>query len=426
MHGLRTLGMVFCLGGPGLVLWADSLAQPDASPVSGCNSPEALAVLTAEELPALLGYPLEQIRLLRYQGQHLSPITLQIDQRDADGRYRLNDTPGPDERGRLLGPNDEIVFRIADRSERRPPASTSAENMELAEIEVKDTGTGQTGWVYAGLSEAPVSAPPDKRITYDPVTDSVETDSYRIGFSRQYPFVIDSFHWPIAENRWSRNVLDTMKIRHRGKMFGLLSFTRTTKDYSSRLVQVKTGPLRTIRRTENHVRVLWKLKTPALYVDYIMMPDSFVMDTIVDIPFNLGLLFSDVETLTTVDWRQAPGLPELTIRSPATTSRLVVDGKMSEEESRFNTIQDTRVSVHSSYGSAFLTLDIPEDFPIRPWLYINDQISVADPPETQPGQFGNFGYRTTGWENIDTEVHHLKFTTCMTTAEVEHGTAASR
>jgi hypothetical protein len=77
--------------------------------------------------------------------------------------------------------------------------------------------------------------------------------------------------------------------------------------------------------------------------------------------------------------------------------------------------------VHSDYGSVFIKLDIPDDFPIEPWLYLSDRTDVADPPENQPGQFGNVGYRTTGWEHIDTEVHHLKFTTCMKTAETGHG-----
>ena len=127
-------------------------------------------------------------------------------------------------------------------------------------------------------------------------------------------------------------MLDVMKIRHQGIMFGFIPFKRTTGDYSSRLTRVKTCPLRVIRRTENRVRIVWQLKTSALYVDYVMMPDSFVMDTIVDIPFNLGLFFNDVETLTTVDWRNNQALPQLTIRSPDSTSDLVVNGQMSDEK----------------------------------------------------------------------------------------------
>jgi len=426
MFHSRILGLTGCLGAIALTLGAVANAQPSALPASSCGSPDALVIVPAEELPTLLGKPIKQITLLHYRDQQLTPIALQIDQRDAEGRFILDDGPTSDGLPRVLGPGDEIVFRITDRAARRPSPTVNAEQTSLLEIKVNDAQAGQAGWVYAGLSDSAQQASGGRLVGYQASTDTVETERYKVRFSGQSPFLIDRFQWGLGANKWSPNVIDVMKIRHQGNMFGFISFSRTAKDYTSLLTQVKIGPLRVIRRTENRVRILWKLKTPALYIDYVMMPDSFVMDTIVDIPFNLGLFFSDVETLTTVDWRSDPALPELTIRSPATTSSLVVDGRMSEEESQFSTVSDTRLSVHSAYGSVLMQLDIPEDFPIKPWLYINDQVDVTDPPENQPGQFGNVGYRTTGWENIDTEVHHLKFTSCMTAAEAEHGAETPR
>ncbi|VAW80025.1 hypothetical protein MNBD_GAMMA14-244 [hydrothermal vent metagenome] len=404
--------MCFYLGGLSLAAGAAAMTQLTVWPATNCGSPDSLVVMPAEKLPALLGKPVNQITLLNYRDQQLLPITIQIDPRDDEGRFLLDDTNLSANPTHLLGPKDEIVFRLADRASRFVPGDMK--ETPLVEIQVNDSKSGQTGWVYTGLSGSAANVPVDKAVDYTAAEDSIETNVYKVGFSGRYPFLIDTFQWKLAANTWSPNVLDAMKIRHRGNMFGFISFRRTSNDYSSRLTRVKEGPLRVIRRTENRIRILWKLKTPALYVDYVMMPDSFVMDTIVDIPFNLGLFFSDVETLTTVDWRKGPALPELTIRSPGTRGSLVVDGTMSEEKSRFNTLNDTRLSVYSAYGAVHLTLDIPEDFAIQPWLYLSDRMGVADRPENQPGQFGNVGYRTTGWENIDTEVHHLKFTTCVT------------
>ena len=407
------------LAGLGISAGAAAMTQSTVWSVSNCGSPDALAVVAAEKLPALLVKPINQIRLFSYHDQQLSPITIQIDPRDDEGRFLLDDASVSDPPSRLLGPKDEIVFRLADRGSRF--VHGNVQETPLVEIEVNDPNSGQTGWVYAGLSDTATSAPADKEVDYETAHDRIKTKIYKVGFSHRNPFLIDAFQWKLAANQWSPNVLDSMKIRHRGKMFGFIPFRRTSNDYSSRLMQVKEGPLRVIRRTENRVRILWKLKTPALYIDYVMMPDSFIMDTIVDIPFNLGLFFSGVETLTTVDWRKDPALPALTIRSPGTSARLVVDGKMSEEESQFNTLKDTRLSVYSAYGAVHLKLDIPEDFAIQPWLYLNDRIDIADAPENQPGQFGNVGYKTTGWENIDTEVHHLKFTTCLQASGTAHG-----
>lgn len=421
MHRCIRLGLACYLGGIGMTLGENVLAQTTASPVSNCTSPDALAVVNAEKLPTLLGKPVHQITFLHYRGQQLLPITSQIDQRDADGRYRLGKETAADELTPLLEPNDEVVFRMADRATRLPPDIAGAEEVPLIEIGITDAETGQVSWVYARLSEAIAKPLSRERIAYEATTDSIETASYKAGFSRRNPFLLDRFQWKLGADNWSPNVLDTMKISHQGDMFGFIPFQRTAEDYSSRLTRVKTGPLRVIRRTENRVRILWQLKTPTLYVDYVMMPGSFIMDTIVDIPFNLGLFFNDVETVTTVDWLDGPTLPKLTIRSPGIHSGLRVNGQMNDEKHHFNTISDTRFSVHSEYGAVSVILDIPDDFPIHPWLYLNDQIDVADAPENQPGQFGNAGYRTTGWENIDTEVHHLKFTTCLTATEANHG-----
>ena len=416
MHRYTLPSIARLLAGTGLLAAASALAQPPtAVPASGCASPDALAVVTAASLPTLLGKPVQQVRLLHYRDERLAPIVTQIDQRDSAGRFLLGDASAANDHPAGLGPDDEIVFRLSDSAARLPPGSADASS--LVEIKVGDSQDGRVRWIYAGFSSNALAFTAIRQTRYQPETDSAETALYKIGFSSQHPFLIDSLQWQRGTSGWSPNVLDAMKIHHQGMMFGFIPFKRTSEDYSSRLTQVKTGPLRVIRRTENSVRIVWQLKTPALYVDYVMMPDSFIMDTIVDIPFNLGLFFSDVETLTTVDWRSAPTLPQLTIRASGIPSGLAVNGQMTDEKTRFNTINDTRFSVHSRYGSIFVQLDIPEDFPIKPWLYLSDRSDTTDPPENQPGQFGNVGYRTTGWENIDTGVHHLKFVTCIIATE---------
>ena len=207
-----------------------------------------------------------------------------------------------------------------------------------------------------------------------------------------------------------------MKIRHRGKFLGFLNFERTHADYSSKLVSVKQGPLRIIRRTSNRVRMLWKLKSPVLYVDYVMMPDGFIMDTVIDIPFNVGLFFSDVVTLTTMDWNDDPSLPDLSIHAP-NGDRLPVTGHMSADKRLFNTINSNQFAVSNPWGKLLVRLDIPDDFPIRTWLYLSDEITATDSPENHRGQFGNVGFRTTEWERVDSNIHHLKFTACVRAGE---------
>jgi hypothetical protein len=61
-------------------------------------------------------------------------------------------------------------------------------------------------------------------------------------------------------------------------------------------------------------------------------------------------------------------------------------------------------------------LQVPAGVPVIPWLYLQDARDRPDPPERHPGQFGNMGFRTTGWEHIDAGVHHLKLSVCLEAA----------
>ena len=408
-----------CSSAPLQITHAQIIASEKVQISSACPSLQELAVVKGGSVPALLGTPVHQISLLNYSQGRLSPLSFQIDQKDPQGRYLIEETPpdGPRFRSAALDENDELVFRVTDSGKKLPGASEFTRLFSLVEIQITDPGSGISGWIYASISSRnrPVSS--DNVIRYLPDTDSVRSELYHVGFSEQLPFLVDTFHWKLAGNHvWSPDISDTMKIRHRGTFLGFIPFQRTQNDYSSRLVSVKEGPLRIIRRTSNRIRMLWKLKTPTLYVDYVMMPDGFIMDTIIDIPFNIGLFFSNLETLTTMDWNDDPELPELTIHSPDGVTKLAVNGRMSADKQAFNTVNTRHLSVSSLFGELFIRLDIPEDFPIQPWLYLRDDIEEPDSPENHAGQFGNVGFRTTEWEQIDTEVHHLTFTICMRAA----------
>jgi hypothetical protein len=284
----------------------------------------------------------------------------------------------------------------------------------LIEIQFNDNHQQIQNWVYVKLLNAPVQFSLQRYINYNPETDSVSTGLYQLGFSRQMPFLVDRFSWwDKSSKQWSPDLLDTMKIRHSGKLFGLFGFGRTHEDYSSKLVAVKVGPVRVIRRTENRVRVFLGLKSPVLYIDYVLAPDGFVMDTLIDIPFSMGLVFSQLETLTTVDWRSEPGLPAMFVSHEKLSGKLPIDGAMSEKKAAFNKIRATSFGIENSLGTMQVRLDIPDNFPIEAFLYLRDEVHKPDPPENIAGQFGNVGFKTTGWENIDTEIKHLLFTVCL-------------
>lgn len=402
-----------------IILYPVAIATPQPAKtnnLSACSMHEQLVVLSGSTLTPLIGASVRKISLYADQGGGLSPITYQIDRRDKKDRYILGDEQDNETSSSdfILDNNDEIVFIKKEAGKRLVKSSATAFQNELVEIEIKDTALEPSAWVYARISNEPNQLHKVKYITYDPSTDTVFNNLYKIGFSKRLPFFIETLSWNLGHaESWSANVIDTMKIRHKGDLFGFIPFERTGADYDSKLTKFKAGPLRVIRRTENRVRVLWTLKTPVVYVDYVMTPNGFFMDTIIDIPFKIGLFFSNVETFNTIDWNNDPNLPQLKILPPNSQTTLIIDGKMSPEESDFNQLNADNLSIKSSLGTMHVRIDIPDDFPIKPWLYLRDNIDEPDAPENIPGQFGNLGFKTTGWENIDTNTHHMKFNICM-------------
>ena len=385
-----------------------------ASSAETCSATNQLVVLSGKDLMPLLGTPVRDLALLSASPAGVRPIVFQVDRRDAVGRYIIEDPAAAESVGPLLGLQDEVVFLASDAGTRLSNIAGQSSTAKLVEIRLAETPGVPPRWVYLSNSGVPNLVRGNHYIQYDAEGDLITSAAYQLGFDMQQPFLVDVLRWKNdTGDSWSPNVVDTMKIRHRGAFLGFIPFTRTHRDYSSRLTGVKAGPLRVIRRTENRIRVLWHLKTPAVHIDYVVMPGGFVMDTVIDIPFNVGLFFDGIETLTSVDWNQNPELPGLMIGIPGHHNTAAIDGHMSAEKHALNLLQADRFTVTSSLGEILVSLEIPPGVPITAWIYLRDALNEADPPENRSGQFGNIGFRTTGWEQIDTQLQHVKFAVCL-------------
>lgn len=379
-----------------------------------CSNDNSLIIISGYELARSLGSSLKKLSLISLFQNKKNTIVMQIDQKDLQGRYILNNGSSENADANLiLREFDELVFRKQDLGERLKTSSELLKDYSLIEIEVVSEAQKEAGWVYLILDNRASDFNRDNNyLIYNSEQDIVTSSLYKIGFSKEKPFLLNAFHWYLPGEQWTPDLTDSMKIRHLGKFFGFL-FKRTDDDYFSQLIDVKTGPLRIIRRTENKVKIFWKLKSPALTIDYVMMPDGFVMDSLIDIPFKTSFFFSDLATITTMDWNDISESPQMMIKSPMSHLNLPVNGKPSEEKLAFNQIKATEFSLSSKLGQFYVKLEIPDDFPISAQLYLKDALQEIDLPENYSGQFGNVGFKTTGWENIDTKLHHLKFTVCL-------------
>ena len=84
-----------------------------------------------------------------------------------------------------------------------------------------------------------------------------------------------------------------------------------------------------------------------------------------------------------------------------------VNGRMTPDKKLFNRNAGQRFAIESSYGLALVSLEIEKNLPIAGRLYLQDDKMSVDEPENVPGQFGNIGFMTTGWEKVNASIHHL-------------------
>lgn len=314
-----------------------------------------------------------------------------------------------------LDENDECVFMSGDLGEKLEPFPENIDIAGATQLEIQDPVTKEKKWIYLLVhgEEAPEKTSKDY-IRYHAYRDAIESDVYRIAFSRKSLFLIDTLQWKDAHSQQnSPNLTDTMKVRHRGKLFHQFNFLRTQSDNKSTLLGVKDGPVRVIRRTQNKVRIILKLRSPSIHIDYICYPNAFFMDTLIDIPFRIGWFFSNVDTLMTIDGNDDPSLPTFKVFTRSNKEGVIVDGKMSEEEKDLSSSGDKDMVISSPFGQILVALDIAKDFPIRQQIYYVDDQSKPDPPENISGQYGNGGFLTTGWENLGNDIYHMMFRVYM-------------
>ena len=384
---------------------ADAMPQLTIrAPLSSLATP---VVILGRELGSLKGMPVAKIRALSWQGEVRKAIPFQIDKRDAKGRYEFSTRD--DGSALMLDVNDECVFMTSDAGERKHADSEGSKQQPTVEIVIVDSKTGEQKWVYLQVVTADSLPGVTKDyVAYDAARDAIQTATYKLGFSKSQPFLIDSLQWHIdAENKWSQNVVDTMKIRHKGKLLGV-DFVRTHGDYRSRVLAVKAGQIRVIRKTLNSVKIVSFLQSPSVAIDYVAYANGFQMDTMLDLPFKLSWFFSDLTTYATIDWNDAPSLPVVGLYK-AGMSGLPINGVMTPEKEQFSKGVDQRFALQSAYGLLTAQLEMDKGTPVESKLYLRDERTIIDKPEKIPGQFGNVGFMTTGWEKVDTSLHHLIF-----------------
>ncbi len=411
VNAFSVLSLLFVLLPAGTAFSSGAIPVRNVPLAYSLFSPYYPVVLTGQMLPPFRKIPVGNVAFYALHHSVAAPIPFQIDRRDSRGNFRIpRDAKEEAREAKLpLRWKDECVFMVSDIGEKMKTLPEGMAIRSVIEIELTDPATGRRGWVYVFVF--PGTPPEISRkdyVTYHREEDSVESGVYRVTYSREKPLLIVSsiLKGPAGKGE-SPNFTDTLKIRHRGKLFHHIAFLRTQADYSSRLAAVKDGPVRVIRETVNRIRVLWRLRTPAINVDYIHYSHAFFMDTHLHIPFRTGWFFSDMATLVTIDGNDAPSLPPVRLFSEAFPLGMEINGEMTPAKEAFNRSGEKYFALSNRYGKTLVKFDLAKDSLIHARVYLMDDRNLPDPPERIPGQFGNVGFYSTGWDKLGISVQHI-------------------
>lgn len=429
----RSLSAVFCalVLTPGFIYGDSEKGWDRLYFLYPISSPYYPVVLTGDFLKTLIDVPPDAVSFYAVRASGLEPIPFQIDRRDAVGRYQIPVTAEEkaEEGSEGFDLNDECVFMAGDLGKKADGLAEAFQGGRVTEIEVADPRTDQRGWVYAVVGDGNrVQRSPVDYVGYSAAGETVESSVYRASFSRETTFLINRLQWKDSGTfKGSPDMTDTMKAKHQGKLFHSLPFERTQSDSETRLLAVKDGPVRVIRSSASRVRLLLNMRTPELYIDNIHYRNVFFMDTHIKIPFRIRLFFSNLSTIMTMDGNDDPRLPPAKVYSTSRGRAALIDGQMSPQEEAINASKDQSLIIDTLYGKILVALEHERGMPIDYHVYVMDDRNAADPPEDIPGQFGNVGFLTTGWEKLEPSLYHMVFSVYMVRGiSVEKGFALLR
>ncbi len=371
------------------------------------------------DLKRLYGVPIGRIRVFSDKGRGLEAIPFQIDKKNVEGSFVLDEKEETEDRllridrfeekekglegieleetrmaayhkedMEIMDGNDELVFMAWDLGARTPPEEWPAGADMGHEIEVTDPHTGVRGYAYALAFDDPPPYSDVDYISYDPREEILESRVCRVSFRPDKPLIIKGF-WD-KDRRGTLiggNVIDRFKSRLtiKPKFFFTLHFDE--EGIESRTVAYKDGPIRVIRRNEYWLELLFLRVTPKVRTDYIFYANHLAAPIQVDLTFDPADFF-DEGSLLVAGMDHAPAALGAKVYTRDNPEPFTMDGHMSQRERRLSTInQDWFVVLRESFGvvgKIELGAEL-RDRGITPDLRYIDDLTRVEEPETYPG-----------------------------------------
>jgi hypothetical protein len=324
---------------------------------------------------------------------HCAPIPWQLDERDAGGRWALNQGPAanPDLPPTVIDDNDEVVWMADDAGRRAGPGELPAADCAI-EIEQR-VGT-TTAWIYAAASAAPAPRSAQIYVTYDPHSDRITSGQFAIGFGAATPRF---FALRTADGALGPNLLDRLKVRASARLLGLIPLGRDEDDILYDFAAWQAGPVRVLRRERQWVRLTPWLRTPIFETETIATRDALILPVRLRLNFPPTRFFAAIEIQAALDFRDLRGWGvRAAVAAPATIGSGAV---------RLDQMPGDWLMLDAPSATLALGLVRGPSLAATRATFLYREGDSEEPPEAVAGEWPAVGYRLTEWSEVDRGEH---------------------
>jgi len=384
-------------------------------------------IIKGDTFPDLLGKEIDKLRVLSCREGRLEVIPFQIDEWDEESNLVLPSGKYPtlENGNEVLDVQDEIVFMARDSGDRVAPGFWELAGDRKAEITLSDPLEGGRGWCYLlYYPEDPPPLSPRDYVHYRPHEKGPYegpdkkfctqwTDYYTLGYCVMRPY-FDKGEFPdecgIAHHHNSQggaggydgtDYRDRFKVRTRMKfLFGLLKMGLDESGVVYYEEAYKDGPIRHISLFQVKQRFALGIEAPGIRTTLIFYDTLAYLPLTIRIPFNPGYFFHSIRMTLTED--HSLGAWGMMAYNSSNPEGVMIDGRMSPEEKKWNPGRDTWRLVTGPQGTqmdrGFWDPKYLEQVHSITCEYVDDVLD-ENLPEDEPGQIGSI-WQTNEIRNI--------------------------
>ncbi len=361
-----------------MILFAELIViLPSSSHVGAQNIEQRVesAIVLGDELPYLIGIAIDEIWVYTYVAGDWKQIPFQIDERnDINGSYFFDAIDG------VLDSNDEIVFMPFDAGDVALATNWVLNTKELRyEVTVTDPIDFTMKYVYIYDSSSLTKTFTEDYADYDPISHVIWATDYTLGFDDTYIGVMDEMRINASAGGDDTDILDRNKYRLQ-KTVGLLHPQCFEEDFDYELIGYKDGPVRVI------LEVTSQNETDDFFVN---------INTTMYAYKSYSQVIQTLNTNTSTDWLRV-SMDFLSTSTPMTyydsgSNDLTIDGT---PDTPTDTYAPTWNEVTGSHGTV-ITIGNFSEFGGTQSLYYNDDLNSNDEPESEFGEYGDYGINLT-------------------------------